>query len=105
MSYAEKYKKLWKEEEQEQSRVWDRQLNPWETVLGKAYLRIVGGVENALEMNRQGAFMAADLVLQRGLLAAEKILTEANHPLDAYLDEKIAFDEAEYDLDIDCLDT
>ena len=76
MSYAEEFKKLWKEEEQEQSRVWDRQLNPWETVLGKAYLRIVGEVENALEMNRQGAFMAADLVLQRGLLAAEKILTK-----------------------------
>ena len=94
-----------KKRNRNKSRVWDRQLNPWETVLGKAYLRIVGEVENALEMNRQGAFMAADLVLQRGLLAAEKILTEANHPLDAYLDEKIAFDEAEYDLDIDCLDT
>lgn len=47
-------------------------MAPWETVLEKAYLRVMEEVENALEMNHQGPFMAADLVLQRGLLAAEK---------------------------------
>lgn len=73
--------------EEEQPCVRDGETDPWETVLGKAYLRVVGEVENALTLNREGSFMTADLVLQRGLLAAEKMLTEANHPLDPYTKE------------------
>lgn len=59
--------------------------DPRNTVIAKAYMRLVNTVSDALLLMREEKFYAADSLLQYGLLAAEEMLIECNHPLDAYI--------------------
>lgn len=86
MKYDEAYDEKLDEEFSPTKRPEGEWLDPWGTVLGKAYLHLFNTVINAMDLIRDDHPLAADLLLQHGTLTVERMLTECNHPLDVYIE-------------------